>query len=208
MRGKFITLEGGEGAGKTTQIKLIENFLQQKGIKVRLTREPGGVRISEVIRNLLFDPDLGDNICIETEILLFYAARAQWLKELLKPTLDEGTWVVSDRCFDTGYVYQGYIKGGSMKWLEELTKRVMGTYMPDLTFFVDIPVETVIKRLSIRTGEENRHDTAGYHFHRKAREGYLFLMDKYPNRIVQINGNQNKEKVFDEIVSAIEKKLM
>lgn len=203
-RGKLITLEGGESAGKTTQIKLMCQFLKEQGKEVLVSREPGGVELAEQIRQVLFG-DKSVDMDLNCELLLFFAARAQIIKELVKPTLDAGTWLILDRYTDSTTVYQGYVKGANRKFINELNKYIVGEYMPDLTFYIDVPTDTAMAR---NRDEINRHDTADKEFHDKVRMGYLILAEKDPQRIWIVDGKKSIEGVYNDIINRLKEKLL
>ena len=153
MQGKFITLEGGEGAGKSTNISFIQDYLQQRDIEVVLTREPGGTALSEQIREILLDHKQ-DNMNSDTELLLMFAARAQHLAEVIRPALQAGRWVICDRFTDATYAYQGGGRGIATARIAQLEQWVQGELRPDMTLIFDLPVQTGLERAGNRSSPD------------------------------------------------------
>lgn len=203
MRGLFITFEGGEGSGKSTQIELLNNYFINKGIKVTKTREPGGSLICEQIRGVLKDGNNGKMGKI-TELLLFSAARSQHVEDIIAPALDRGEVVISDRFYDSSIVYQGYGRGLGEKLVRQVTKIAIGNTEPNITFYLNIDPNLAFTR---KSGPDNdRFEQSGIEFHQKVREGYLHLAKK-EKRIVVIDASQTIEKVFSDIIEVLEKKF-
>ena len=150
IRGKFITLEGGEGVGKTTNLKFIKHYLEQHNISVVTTREPGGTTLAEKIRQLLLDND-SEAVSETAELLLIFAARAQHIKHVIEPALAEGTWVICDRFTDATYAYQGGGRNMRVSTIESLENWVQGALRPDLTILLDAPVEIGLERARLRS---------------------------------------------------------
>lgn len=201
IRGKFITLEGGEGVGKTTNLAFLKNYLQQHNIPVIVTREPGGTVLAEKIRHLLLDSD-SEKISDCTELLLVFAARAQHIKHVIEPALSQGHWVLCDRFTDATYAYQGggrNMRISSIEWLENL---VQGTLRPDLTLLLDAPVEIGIERAKKR-GVFDRFEAEKVTFFEHVRRAYLLQAELYPERIKMIKANQPLADVQRSIVKAI-----
>lgn len=202
MRGKFITFEGGEGAGKSTQIKLLEAELKKRGIEVVLTREPGGTRLSEKVRSLLKD-ELEDPPCDRSELLLFLAARAQLVKNVIKPALERGAWVLSDRFSDSTFAYQGYGRGLDLKILRLANDFACDGLKSDLTLLMEISSEESLKRMRSResaTGTvADRIENAGDDFHAKLRFGFKDLAAQEPERIKTIDASGTIEEVQEKI---------
>ncbi len=208
-KGKFITLEGGEGAGKSTQIKKIAAFLADKGIKVVVTREPGGSEGAEEIRRLLVSGNK-DKWDAMTEVLLFSAARRDHLVKKILPALDEGAWVISDRFADSTMAYQGYgyaDKGVGKDNINLLYKVVAGDFMPDLTFILDLPVEAGFSRVAKRAEEISRFEKMDLDFHNHLRNAYLDIAKENSNRCRLIDASKNETEVFDAITQEIKKIL-
>jgi len=182
-KGVFITLEGGEGAGKSTLAKTLITLLQTKGIPVILTREPGGTKEAEAIRSLVVsgDKDRFDSI---TEALLFNAARRHHLKHSILPALKNGTWVICDRFVDSTFVYQGYVQGVDLDFLKKLHHDVCDNIFPDLTFLLDVPVDIGLYRATRRqnNSDETRFEQKGHEFHETVRSAFLALAQQHPTR--------------------------
>lgn len=203
MSGLFITLEGGEGAGKTTVISLLKNRLEQLGYEVITTREPGGSKIAEKIRNVILDPDHTE-MDARTEALLYAAARRQHLVEIIVPALEEGKIVLCDRFLDSSLAYQGYARGLGIDEVFTINKFAIEEVMPNLTLFFDILPEKGLARISNNEGrEQNRLDLENIRFHEQVYEAYNKLIETYPERIRRINADQPLEKVEEEAFDKI-----
>lgn len=198
MKGIFITLEGGEGSGKTTAIKGIEEYYKSLGRNVVLTREPGGIKIAEEIRKIILDVE-NTSMTKETETLLYAAARMQHLSEKVIPALEAGDVVLCDRYIDSSYVYQGIARGVGLEMVKNANVFALN-HMPDITFFLDVRPEVGLKRISNR-GKMDRLDLEKMDFHIKVYNGYKELCSLYKDRIIRIDGEQEPNKVIDEIVS-------
>ena len=195
MNGKFITLEGSEGSGKSTQAGLILDYLKSKKVPVMLLREPGGVKISENIRKLLLDvhnTGMGD----ECETLLYMAARAQMVKEILEPQLKAGKIVLCDRFLDSTIAYQGYGNGIDIKTIVQLGLFATKGFAPDLTILFDIHPE---KGLSRAGDKKDRIESRPLEYHNRVRNGYLDLSKQYPARLKVINVDAAKEEIFKRV---------
>lgn len=195
VNGKFITLEGSEGSGKSTQAALILEYLKSKKLPVTLLREPGGVKISESIRKLLLDLNstgMGD----ECETLLYMAARAQMVKEVLEPQLRSGKIILCDRFLDSTIAYQGYGNGIDIKIIEQLGLFATKGLVPDLTILFDIPPE---KGLSRAGDKKDRIESRSLEYHKRVRQGYLELGKQYPSRIKVIKVDASKEEIFKKV---------
>ncbi len=195
-RGCFITFEGIDGCGKSTQIQCLTDYLKEKDIDFLLLREPGGTIIGENIRNILLDKK-NTGMTDMTELLLFEAARAQIVAEVIIPAVESGKVVICDRFFDSTAAYQGYAKNMGSQVVDMLNKLATGGFEPDITFLLDISVEDALSRRTAR-GEEDRIEKLGIEFQKKVREGYLELLKSNP-RIVKINGAQSPEDTASEI---------
>ena len=195
--GKFITLEGGEGVGKSTNLTFIQTQLENQGIEVVTTREPGGTDFAEKIRALLLD-NREEAVSEKTELLLMFAARAQHIEQVIQPALAQGQWVLCDRFTDATYAYQG---GGRLmdktmiQWLEE---KVQGSLRPDLTFLLDAPIHVGMERANKR-GELDRFELEQMSFFQRVRETYLQRAKAYPKIIKVINADQPLDKVQADI---------
>ena len=201
IRGKFITLEGGEGVGKTTNLTFITHYLQQHNISVVVTREPGGTALAEKIRHLLLDKD-SEAISEHAELLLIFAARAQHIKHVIEPALARGEWVLCDRFTDATYAYQGggrNMRVSTIEWLENL---VQGNLRPDLTVLLDTPVEIGIDRAKAR-GVPDRFESEKISFFENVRRAYLLQAELHPERIKLIKANQPLADVQRALVDVV-----
>jgi dTMP kinase len=201
-RGKFITLEGGEGAGKSTQVKRLAASLRQKGLEVLTTREPGGSPGAEEIRALLVHgaPGRWDAL---TETLLVYAARADHVKHVIGPALVKNQWVISDRFSDSTYAYQGAGRGLERETIRRIDSVVLDDFHPDLTLMLDLDVETGLKRAAKRGAAETRFESFGHDFHERLRQGFLDIARRDPGRCMVIDANGDEDKVAAAIWSAV-----
>ena len=200
-RGKFITLEGGEGVGKTTNLIFIKDYLQQHAISVVVTREPGGTVLAEKIRHLLLDKD-SEAISEHAELLMIFAARAQHIKHVIEPALAKGVWVLCDRFTDATYAYQGggrNMRVSTIEWLENL---VQGNLSPDLTVLLDAPVEIGIERARER-GAFDRFESEKISFFEQVRRAYLLQAELHPERIKLIKANQSLADVQKALIDVI-----
>jgi len=202
MTGLFITLEGGEGTGKTTQIGLLAKELEKRGYEVVQTREPGGTTEAEKIRELLVDRE-GGNWTPVAECLLFFAARNMHAETLIKPALAAGKIVISDRFADSTRAYQNYGHGLDLEIVEKINNLSLGTFQPDLTFILDLPVETGLQRAGKRLEEdqsaEDRFEQLDIAFHENLRQGYLKIAAKHSERCVVVNAEQSIEEIAEEL---------
>ena len=201
MRGKFITFEGGEGGGKSTQAARMAGYLRGKGLEVLETREPGGTPESEALRDLLVqgDPDRWSAL---SELLLITAARVEHVNRLIKPALTEGKWVICDRFADSTLAYQGIAGELGLELVEQLQKLAVGATAPDVTFLLDVRAEAGLQRAEKRGGAA-RFEKKGAAFHQTLRDGFLALANENPQRIVLIDG----EDTFDNVWGQIETEL-
>lgn len=204
----LITFEGLDFCGKSTQIKLLKDYLEtKKHKKVLLIREPGGTKISEKVRELLLDKK-NKEMFIETELLLFTASRAQLVREIILPEIKKGNFVLSDRFHDSSIAYQGYGRGLKVNTVKEIQNFAIGDALPSITFFLDIPIEEFIERRNLRKGSSlDRIENSDIEFYQKVREGYLNLC-KEEERFVLINGISPIEEVHNEIISYINQKIL
>jgi len=205
QRGTFITLEGGEGAGKSTQAKKLAAFLRKQGIKVVLTREVGGSPAGEDIRKLWLSKDEGYWEPL-AELFLIFAARREHLTRTIWPALKKGIWVVSDRFIDSSYAYQGRTKPGSA-WVKHLYREIAGDFEPDLTLLLDVPVTTSMARVKSRGGWNDRYQLKPAPFHKALRKAYLALAKKHARRIKVVDASGNAEVVAKNIEIAILKQF-
>ena len=192
----FITFEGPDGSGKTTQARMLADYLESQGYPVLCTREPGGTEISEQIRQVILSTH-NKSMRNETEVLLFSAARAQIVAELIRPALAQDKLVICDRYYDSTYAYQGYGLGLDLKSLRAITQFATGGLVPDRTFYVDVPVELGLQRR--HRGETNRLDLKNVEYHTRVRNGYLELVQAEPQRFTLIDGSGTVEQVQTQI---------
>jgi len=197
----FITLEGPEGGGKSTQAKRLVNHLQAQGHEVLFTREPGGTEIGDQIRQVIMSLE-NKSMSPEAEFLLFSASRAQVVRELIKPQLEHGGIVVCDRFYDSSLAYQGYGHELDLELLRTITGFVSGGLVPDLTFLLDLTSELGLERRK-QDGRWNRLDDYDLAFHERVREGYHRLAELDPDRWVQIDAAQTEDEIQGQIQSAV-----
>ena len=197
----FITVEGTDGSGKTTQIRLISEYLRSKGYEVLLTREPGGTRIGEKIRDVTLDKHFTE-MDQNTEILLYSAARAQLVSEIIKPALENNKIVICDRFLDSTYAYQGFGRGISLDIIEKISNFAIQGIMPDITFFFDLNPETAIKRRRASSSTD-RIENEKMDFHTKVYEGYKSLVEMFPDRIKRVDAS----RIVDDIWADVKLKL-
>ena len=204
--GRFITLEGGEGAGKSTQISWLNAHFEARGHKVLTTREPGGSPGAEMIRKLLVEgpPERWDG---PTEALLHFAARREHLRSTVWPALARGVWVICDRFADSTRAYQGYGHGIDLAMLERLYESAVGDFRPDLTIILDLPVEVGLARAAARRGTENRYESLPREFHDRVRAGFLEIAKRDPARCVVVDAGRDIEKIAIEIALIVDKRL-
>jgi dTMP kinase len=202
MKNKFITFEGPEGSGKTSVIQEVYKALKDLGYDVIVTREPGGVTISERIRSLLLDYQ-DESMDQRTEALLFAASRRQHVIEIIKPALESGKIVLCDRYIDSSLAYQGVARGLGIEEVYHLNLFAIETYIPDLTLFIDIAPETGLKRVKKNQRAMNRLDLETLDFHQKVYEGYQTLLGIEPDRIKRIDGNTTIEEVSKQSIQMI-----
>ena len=200
-RGKFITIDGLEGAGKSTQIDFIKKYLSARNRDVFLTREPGGTDLGERLRALLLDKNI-DAMNPDTELLLMFAARNEHVKKVIVPKLEQGVWVISDRFTDASYAYQGGGRGIPLERIGELEQWTLQDFVPDMTFLLDLDVELGLSRVEQR-GEKDRFEEEHKDFFNKVREIFSNRASKYPERIKLIDASKN----IDETSSQIKKIL-
>lgn len=208
--GKFITLEGGEGAGKTTQIKLLADALKAGGLDPVITREPGGSPAAEVIRSLLVEGAV-DRWQPMTEALLNFAARLEHVRTTIEPALAAGRWVLCDRFADSTVAYQGYGHDLGQAAIDELHRLVLGYFQPDLTVILDIPVDEGLARAGNREqaegSREDRYERMDEGFHQRLRDGFLDIARRNPERCVVIDAAQEPEAVQAEIRAVVGQRL-
>lgn len=201
--GIFITIEGPEGAGKTTVFHHLAAMLSEEGIDLVTTREPGGIRISERIREVILNPE-HEEMDGKTEALLYAAARRQHLVEKIEPALKEGKVVLCDRFIDSSLAYQGYARGLGIDEVLTINQFAIGQTMPDLTLFFNIDPETGLERIARNKGREvNRLDSESISFHQKVWEGYQEVLKRYPERMAVIDASKPLEEVIQSAYSAV-----
>ncbi|RCX18278.1 thymidylate kinase [Anaerobacterium chartisolvens] len=196
-KGLFITVEGMDGSGKTTQIELMSSYLKDKGYEVVLTREPGGTIIGEKIRNIILDPH-NSGMCDAAEMLLYASARAQLVREVIKPSVDSGKIVICDRFADSSYVYQGFGRGIDFKAIEDANRAALDGVSPDITIFLDIRPELALGRRLAATGAD-RIENEKIEFHLRVYSGYKKLASLYCDRIKAVDSSRSIEDIAQDI---------
>jgi dTMP kinase len=205
-QGRFITLEGGEGAGKSTQIARLKGWLEERGHRVTTTREPGGSPGAEMIRKLLVEGPV-ERWDGTTEALLHFAARREHLRSTVWPALKRGDWVVSDRFADSTLAYQGYGHGIERQIFEQLYDVAAGSFRPDLTLILDLPIEIGLKRAAERRGAETRYESLPHDFHARVRRGFLEIAAREPKRCVVIDATGTVDAIARTIADAVRDRL-
>jgi len=201
MKGKFITIEGPDGAGKTTQVRKISDYLKSNGFKVMVTREPGGTSLGEKLREVLLTLD-GESPVSEAEALIYAASRAQLVKKIIKPALQNGFIILCDRFVDSSLAYQGWARGLGIKRLADINGWFLKDTWPDLTIVLDIDPAQSLQRIS---GKKDRLENETLDFHQKVREGFLKLKALYPNRIKIVDASQSPQQIFKTILFELQK---
>ena len=205
MNGLFITFEGGEGCGKSTQIAALKTRLEAMGKTVVQTREPGGTALGESVRNLLQYDDAGQGMSPEAELLLFAASRAQHVRELVAPAIAEGQIVLCDRFLDSTTVYQGVARAIDSKKVDTINQFAIGDTMPDLTILIDLPPEIGLARVHARSdGQLDRMENEAIEFFQAVRQGYLNLAKSEPRRFLVLDGSQSVEELETQIWQRVE----
>lgn len=206
MKGIFITFEGIDGCGKSTQCELLKDHLKDSGRDFIFVREPGGTVIGERIREILLDKK-NTRMNPRTELLLFEAARAQITEEVIRPAINDGKIVLCDRFFDSSSAYQGMARGMGMDFVANLNMSATGGLKPDITFFFDITVEEALTRRGKRAEASDRIELAGIKFQEDVRKGYLELAKDSGGRIVTIDATKNIDEIFEEVKHTLEGKI-
>ncbi len=204
-KGLFISVEGSDGSGKSTQLENIKKYYENKGVTILATREPGGTKISEKLRTILLDK-ANTEMSPVTEMMIYAASRAQLVEEVIKPALERGEVVICDRFIDSSIAYQGYGRGlGDM--VETVNLYAVGGVMPDLTIFLDLDPELGRQRVKSRYGQEqmDRLEQEKMDFHYRVYEGYKALAKAYPDRIVSIDASRSIEEMRDDIYAKLDK---
>lgn len=205
-KGFFVTFEGGEGVGKSTQIKNLGQNLKSQGHDVVITREPGGCPVAEDIRNLIFDKKYAENWSIEAETLLMYAARSMHIKEIIAPALSAGKIVLCDRYMDSTRVYQGFVKKIDLGFIQTLEEKIVGQYVPDLTFILDLKANEAMARVKGR-GAENHHDRGSEAFYEGLRQGFLKIAKDDKTRCAIVDASQEIDFITGEIFKIAQEKI-
>ncbi|HEX2855425.1 MAG TPA: dTMP kinase [Opitutaceae bacterium] len=206
--GKLISFEGSEGSGKSTQISRLAAHLQKSGRDVISTREPGGTEIGEQIRNIIVHNSKGEEMCAETELLLFTAARAQLVREVIAPALVEGKIVLSDRYLDSSTVYQGIGRNLAADPVNQINRFAVGNVMPDLTIVIDVPTEVSLSRLKQRASDlPDRMERENIDFYKKVREGYLVLAKGMPERFIVVDGTKTEDVIEKKIWAEVKARI-
>ena len=205
--GLFVSFEGIEGCGKTTQILTLSALLDERSVTHTITREPGGTRVGEGIRKILLNSET-INLTATAELLLFYASRSQNIHEKIGPALERGEVVICDRFYDASMAYQGYGRGLPLEFIEKLTDLVCGEYRPDVTILLDVDPETGLRRARARNSgqveEEGRFEAEDLPFYGRVRQGYLELAERNPDRIRMIQADRSIEDVASDIAQLLE----
>lgn len=202
MKGLFITFEGCEGSGKTSLINRLVAYLETKEIKVYKTREPGGSKIAEDIRNVILDVN-NTNMDSITEALLYAASRRQHLVEKVIPYVEEGYVVICDRYLDSSLAYQGHARGIGIDKVYDINVAATNGMMPDLTIYIDLEPSIGLARIQSNNREQNRLDLEKMSFHQKVYEGYDIVRKRFSDRIKTVDGNQTREKVLEDTINII-----
>lgn len=201
----FITFEGLDFCGKSTQVQLLEKYLTANGKQVKIIREPGGTPISEKIRDILLDKK-NSEMSIETELILFSGSRSQLVHEVILPELEKNVFVISDRFHDSSIAYQAFGRKIDLDFVQSLQKFVIGKAVPDLTFFIDVPIEEMVKRMSkVKKVELDRIESTKIDFYKRVRKGYLQIAEK-EKRFRRIDGTLSIEEIHKLILDEIKKK--
>jgi dTMP kinase len=206
--GRLISFEGSEGSGKSTQIARLAEHFQKARREVVTTREPGGTEIGEQIRNIIVHNSKGDEMCAETELLLFAAARAQLVREVIAPALMRGAIVLSDRYLDSSTVYQGIGRNLAADPVAQINRFAVGNVMPDMTIVIDVPTEIGLARLKQRASDlPDRMERENVDFYKKIRDGYLVLAKGMPERFLVIDGTKSEDAIAKRIWAEVQTRL-
>ena len=206
MNGKFITFEGPEGSGKTSVITGIKEYLDNNNINYITTREPGGIKIAEAIRDIILDKE-NTEMDPHAEALLFAASRSQHFNEKVVPALNEGKIVLCDRFIDSSLAYQGHARGLGIDEVYNINKFAIGNILPDLTIFIDVPPSVGLNRVFSNSRDVDRLDLESLAFHELVYEGYMIIANKYSDRFKIVDGTQSKEKVIEDTIKVIKSVL-
>lgn len=206
MQGLFISMEGPDGAGKSTQIEMLRKYLEDKGYEIVITREPGGTVISEAIREVILNKEYKE-MCPNTELLLYAAARAQLVSEVIRPALEAGKAVICDRFLESSVVYQGIARGLGIERVYAVNDYALEGLRPHLTILLDLDAKEGLRRKK-QQAELDRMEAEGLEFHQKVAEGYRILAGREPERIMKISATLPKEDIHAKIVLAIEERIL
>ena len=207
-RGVLISFEGSEGSGKSTQIAHLAEHLQDVGREVISTREPGGTEIGEQVRNIIVHNSRGDEMCAETELLLFDASRAQLVREIIAPNLIKGVVVLCDRYIDSSTVYQGVARNLSRDPVQQINQFAIGNVLPDLTVVLDVPTTVSLARIKQRASDlPDRMERENIDFYKKVRDGYLVLARSLPRRFFVVDGTLPEDKIRRLIWAEVKKRI-
>ncbi len=202
-RGRLITFEGPEGAGKSTQAAMLISKLEARGMEVLCTRAPGGTRLGEAIRGILQYDAAGEDPCPESEVLLFEASRAQLVRHVIQPALERGAWVLCDRFADSTTAYQGFGRGFPVELMETINRFAIGAAVPDMTILLDVNVTLGMQRCAKRqVGKKIQHDrieSEALEFHEKVRQGYLELARRFPERFRKVDAMRHAEPIAEDV---------
>lgn len=205
-QGKFISFEGGEGAGKSTQSRLLQRAFEKAGLKALHTREPGGTAGAEAIRTLLVRGEV-NRWSPETETLLHFAARTDHVTKQIRPALTQGQYVICDRFIDSTFAYQSYGHGVAKEVVENINQLVLGGFKPDLTVVLDVNIHTGISRADMRGGDEDRYEKMGSEFHNRVCEGFRAIARAEPERCVLLDAADTIESIHTQIIQVINGRL-
>lgn len=199
MKARFISLEGSEGAGKTSALAQIKSQLEQWQVCFIVTREPGGEETAEQIRDILLH---SDHLAAETELLLMFAARNEHVQKVIRPALEQGTWVISDRFVDASFAYQGYGRGIDIAVIEQLELLTVGATKPDLTLWLDVEPQLGLQRVAKRAAKD-RIESETLHFFERIRAGYAYRQSMFPDRIKKVDANNSMQTVSEDIAAIL-----
>jgi len=202
MTGKFITFEGPEGSGKTSVIKAVKEFLVNEGYDILTTREPGGIKIAEDIRDIILNKE-NTEMNAHTEALLFAAARSQHFNEKIVPALEAGKIIICDRFIDSSLAYQGHARGLGIEDVYQINKFAIGNQLPQLTIFIDVPPKVGLSRVFNNSRKVDRLDLETLAFHEKVYEGYKILAERFEDRFVVVDGQNSVETVVEDTLQII-----
>lgn len=202
-KGKFITFEGPEGAGKSTQAAMLISKLEARGLEVMYSREPGGTKLGEAIRGILQYNAAAEDPCPESEVLLFEASRAQLVRNVIQPALERGAWVICDRFADSTTAYQGFGRGFPVELMETINQFAIGDTVPDMTILLDVNVSLGMQRCAKRqAGQKIKYDrieSEALEFHERVRQGYLRLAEKFPERFRKVDAMRDTAPIASDI---------